>query len=251
MLSSRSSMEHSGNQPLSPLQERVADALAAGCTLTSAAAQFGVHRVTVYRWIKTHKEFTAAIRTARAAFVLARRDDLHHLSNRALETLLAILDNPRSSPAVLFKTAAFILNRPQLPKTGWSMPEPSPKPDDNKLTGSAIIEQDYDGLPGLCDIERDPPSEAEIRMESAASNPQPPPANASPRNEMQHDSGVSGVASDVPKSFLHSSPLPANVYFAREGHAQYLDFCENIKALEAQTSEDLKSATGRESRAAI
>ena len=234
-------MEHSDNQPLSPVQQSVADALASGCTLTSAAAQCGVHRVTVYRWIKTRKEFSDAIRTARAAFVLARRDDLHHLSNRALETLLALLDNPRSSPSVLFKTAAFILNRPQLPKTGWSMPEPSPKPDDNKLTDSAIIEQDYDSLPGLYNIERDPPSEAEIRFESAASNPPPPPAppapvpaDASPCNTMQHDSAVSsGAASDILKSFLHSSPLPAGVRLAREGRAKYLDFCENIEVLDA------------------
>ena len=97
------------------------------------------------------------------------------------------------------------------------MPEPSPKPDDNKLTGSAIIEPDYDGHPGLYNIDRDPPSEAEIRMESAASKHQPPPADASSCNTMQHDPHVSsGVAPGVPKPFLHPCPLAANVYFARE-----------------------------------
>src|ERR1022692_3437860 len=114
-----------------------------------------VHRVTVYRWMKTCQPFSAALQRARAEFVLARRDDLHQLSNRALETLLAILDNPKSSPAVLLRTAMFILQRPQMPKAGWSMPEPAPNPDSEKLLDSAIIEQDYDSLPGLCNIERD------------------------------------------------------------------------------------------------
>jgi len=48
----------------------------------------------------------------------------------------------------------FILQRPQMPKTGWSMPEPAPNPDGEKLVDSAIIEQDYDSLPGLSGIER-------------------------------------------------------------------------------------------------
>jgi hypothetical protein len=92
-----------------------------------------------------------------------------------LETLLAILDNPKSSPAVLLRTAMFILQRPQMPKTGWSMPEPAPDPDGEKLLDSAIIEQDYDSLPGLCNIERDDPVEMETPAESAASEPPPPP----------------------------------------------------------------------------
>src|ERR1022692_4776110 len=149
-------MEHTtDSSPLSTVQQCVVNALAAGSTLTDAAEAYGVHRVTIYRWMKTCKPFSAALHRARAEFVLARRDDLYHLSNRALETLLAVLDNPTSSPAVLLRTAMFILQRPQLPKTGWSMPEPAPDPDGKKLLDSAIIEQDYDSLPGLCNIERD------------------------------------------------------------------------------------------------
>jgi len=126
-------MEHTTDTPpLSTVQQCVANALAAGATLTAAAEAHGVHRVTVYRWMKSSRPFAAALHRARAEFVLARRDDLHHLSNRALETLLAILDNPKASPAVLLRTSMFILQRPQLPKTGWSMPEPAPDPDGKK-----------------------------------------------------------------------------------------------------------------------
>jgi transposase-like protein len=129
-------MEHTTESPLTTVQQCVVNALAAGSNLTHAAAAFGVHRVTVYRWIKTHKEFSAALRNARAEFVLASRDTLYHLSSRALETLLAVLDNPKSSPAVQLRTAMFILQRPQMPKTGWSMPEPGPNPDGEKLLDS-------------------------------------------------------------------------------------------------------------------
>src|ERR1039457_1311984 len=146
---------------------------------------YSVHRVTVYRWMKTCQPFSAALQRARAEFVLARRDDLHQLSNRALETLLAILDNPKSSPAVLLRTAMFILQRPQMPKAGWSMPEPAPNPDGEKLLDSAIIEQDYDSLPGLCNIERDDPVEMETPAESAA------PAETPSETETPVDSATS------------------------------------------------------------
>jgi hypothetical protein len=174
-------MEHTSDiPPLTTVQQCVVNALAAGSTLTDAAETYGVHRVTVYRWMKTCQPFSAALHRARAEFVLARRDDLHKLSNRALETLLAILDNPKSSPAVLLRTAMFILQRPQLPKTGWSMPEPAPDPDGKKLLDSAIIEQDYDSLPGLSAIEREDAAESTAPEPSTA-------ADVAPCNAMQHN----------------------------------------------------------------
>jgi hypothetical protein len=78
----------------------------------------------------------------------------------------------------------FILQRPQLPKTGWSMPEPAPNPEGEKLLDSAIIEQDYANLPGLCNIETDEPAETEAPAESDTSEP-PPPANVTPCNSLQ------------------------------------------------------------------
>jgi hypothetical protein len=156
MLLSCRNMEHIADPPpLTSVQQCVVEALAAGSTITDAAKAHDVHRMTVYRWMKTLPQFSAALHRARVEFILARRDDLYHLSHRALETLLTVLDNPKSSPAVLLRTAMFILQRPQVPKTGWSMPEPAPDPDGNKLTDSAIIEQDYAQLPGLSGIERD------------------------------------------------------------------------------------------------
>jgi hypothetical protein len=50
----------------------------------------------------------------------------------------AILENPKSSPAVLLRTAMLIVQRPQLHTTGWVMPEPALDPDGNKLRISYI-----------------------------------------------------------------------------------------------------------------
>jgi len=228
-------MEHSTDTPpLTKVQQCVVNALAAGSTLTDAAEAYGVHRVTIYRWMKTSQPFAAALHRARAEFVLARRDDLHHLSNRALETLLAILDNPKASPAVLLRTAMFILQRPQLPKTGWSMPEPAPNPDGKKLLDSAIIEQDYDSLPGLCNIERDAPEETETPAESATSEPPPAPDGGPPCNPMQHHfENCDDVATaPVPRQGLHSCPVPPDVLKARHDRQEYLEILDMIKSVE-------------------
>jgi hypothetical protein len=201
--------------PLTTVQQCVADAMAAGSTLCDAAEQYGVHRVTVYRWMKTSKPFADALHRARAEFVLARRDDLHKLSNLAVKTLFKILNDERSSPAVLLRTAMFILQRPQLPKTGWTMPEPAPYPDGDKLLDSAKIEQDYASLPGLAYIERDfpgdhpvePPAEPEPAAESATSEPPPPPessatppADATRCNQKQHNLQICDDVAPPPPS---------------------------------------------------
>jgi hypothetical protein len=235
---------------LTSVQQCVVNALAAGTTLTSAAETFNVHRVTIYRWMKTSKPFIDALHRGRAEFVLARRDDLYQLSNRALEILMAILDNPKASPAVLLRTAMFILQRPQLPKTGWSMPEPAPNPDGNKLLDSAIIEQDYDSLPGLCNIERDfqneaenpaePPEEPAVAAESTTSEPEPPSEEPAPTaaeatecNEMQHENEICDNVASAPgrPTVLHSCPVPPAVLEARQQHQTYLEILDLLKSV--------------------
>jgi hypothetical protein len=203
--------------------------------------------------MKTSKPFLDALHRGRAEFVLARRDDLYQLSNRALETLMAILNNPKSSPAVLLRTAMFILQRPQLPKTGWTMPEPAPDPDGNKLLDSAIIEQDYDSLPGLYNIERDFQNEAEnpaepaeeppVAAESTTSEPESPveeptpaAAEATECNEMQHeieicDDVASAPAAPSRPTVLHSCPVPPAVLEARQQHQTYLEILDLLKSV--------------------
>jgi transposase-like protein len=230
-------MGHStDNPPLTSVQQCVADALAAGSTLTDAAETYGVHRVTIYRWMKTSKPFAAALHRARAEFVLARRDDLYHLSNRALETLLSVLDNPKASPAVQLRAAMFILQRPQLPKTGWSMPEPAPDPDGKKLLDSAIIEQDYDSLPGLCNIDREDPTEsATSGPPPPQESPAPPAHDQSPCNQMQHDFEICHDVASAPaprRPGLYSCPVPPDVLKARNDRQKYLEILDMLKSIE-------------------
>jgi hypothetical protein len=244
MLLSSSNMEYSTDAPpLTTVQQCVVNALAAGSTITGAAEAHGVHRMTVYRGVKTRQEFSSALHRARAEFVLARRDDL------ALETLLAVLDNPRSSPAVLVRTSMFILQRPQLPKTGWSMPEPTPDPDGKKLIDSAVLEQDYDNLPGLYNIEEDDPAESppqpEAPVESADSEPTPtteppvPNRDATECDEMLHDSANFDAPGPGPfatprQTGLPSCPEPPAVREARRNYEQFLELIDTIKSVEEQ-----------------
>ncbi len=223
MLRSTSSMEHTSATPLTTVQQCVADALAAGCTLSDAAEANHVNRVTVYRWMKTLPQFTAALRKGRADFAITRRDDLHYLSNRAIQTLVAILDNPRSSPAVLLRASMFILQRPQLPKTGWTMPEPAPNPDGEVLLDSAIIEKDYANLPGVYGIEREEDTEPQAAPEAT-----PEPAAAETQcNEMQHETPVSDVAS---QTRLRSCRAEDEVTPARDVMAEVMEELANIEA---------------------
>ena len=216
----------------------------------------GSSRMTIYRWMKTRQEFSAALHRARAEFVLARRDDLHHLSNRALEPLLAVLDNPRSTPAVLLRTAMFVLQRPQLPKTGWSMPEPTPDPDGKKLIDSAVIEQDYDSLPGLYNIEKEAPAETppetDTRGESTDSEPVPPaeptvppPSDEAGCYEMLHDLPNCDDVTPAPspahrQTGLRSCPVPPDVLEARNNHAKYVEALDMIKSVDEALRPDVE-----------
>ena len=242
MLSSSSSMPHPNtldSSSLSPIQEQVALALASGATLTAAAEAHGIHRVTIYRWIKTIPDFTAAVQQARVEYILARRDDLHHLSNRAVETLLSILDDPHASPSTRLRAAMFILQRPHLPKAGWALPEPLPEPNRDTLVNSALIEKNCDLLAYLDGV-----PEEEI--------PAPPmQQDASPCNEMQPKTEFSEDVTEYPlgppppadpgvpsgsvpprQDGLRSCPVPPGVQEARNQQNEYLKLLEDIESIE-------------------
>ena len=215
----------SRRRPLSSPGE-VALALAAGSTITGAAEESGLHRATVYRWLKTHPGFNSAIQQARTEFILARRDDLHYLSNRAMETLLAILDNPRSSPAVLLRASMFILQRSQQPGKGWLMPEPVPQPDGITVTDSATLENQAANLISIDDFT---PEQIE--------EPVSTPGAATECDEMQHENGnVAGDVESCESSYrlgiLPSCPVPPEVIERRNQRAAMQDVLDELKAIE-------------------
>jgi hypothetical protein len=169
MLASWSSMSYTAAaSPLTTTQQCVANALAAGATVSAAAHSHGLNRVTVYRWMKQLKPFQDALYKSRAEFILDRRDKLYYLTNRALNSLESILDKPNSSPAVKLRAAMFILTRPIGPKIGWTMPEPAPPPGATEILSSDLLEEDFGLLPGLSGIEhRDDAAECNIMQQDS------------------------------------------------------------------------------------
>ena len=220
---------------LSPIQQRVALALGSGLTITGAAHDAGLHRATVYRWLKTHPGFSAAVQQSRTEFVLSRRDDLHYLSNRAMETLLAILDNPRSSPSVLLRTSMFILQRSQIPGKGWCLPELLPKPDGNTLIDSASLEKECDLRAGIDGLEIEEIDESAAPTTPVAEAPETA-ADATQCDTAQPDANnVAEAAGACEAPYrdggLPSCPVPADVLDARDLRSYYLDTMDDLKTI--------------------
>ncbi|MGA2580078.1 MAG: helix-turn-helix domain-containing protein [Bryobacteraceae bacterium] len=98
---------------LTPRQARVANALAKGATITEAAASAGLHRATIYKWLKTKKQFQAALGDARGAYQIALRKELQDLSHTVFATLHALLTDPKATVAVRQRLALAFLERCQ------------------------------------------------------------------------------------------------------------------------------------------
>jgi len=102
---------------------QVALAVATGAFVTEAAHSAGVHRSTVYDWIRSDSVFSAAVDQARQEYVSLLRDQLRSLSAKALNRIEALLDDPATPAAVALRAAFAVLNRPRLPDRGWILPE--------------------------------------------------------------------------------------------------------------------------------
>ena len=140
-------MSESPFPELAAARAKVALLLAHGATVTNAAGAAGLHRSTVYRWIKTDDNFSLALHQGRAECTLALRDDLRELSEMALRALVGVLTDPLASPAVRLKASMFILNRPEPPKQGWAMPSPLLPEEQLELTeDNPVIAEDYQRL---------------------------------------------------------------------------------------------------------
>ena len=129
---------------LSPKQLQVAVALAQGHTVSAAAREAGVHRGTIYQWIRTEAEFKAAAGEAKREYVAKLNDDLRELSAHALDTLRSLLDDPSTPPLVRLKAAIAVLERPQFPEQGWSLPERVESLQQQKLMDGLAEMKAYD-----------------------------------------------------------------------------------------------------------
>jgi transcriptional regulator with XRE-family HTH domain len=102
-------------------QSKALAGFASGLTLTEIAGIAGVSRQTIYNW-REDQNFHRAATACTKEYVDTLRDQLLTLSKKALARIEAILDDPKTSHSVALKAALAVLNRPQFPEPGWSLP---------------------------------------------------------------------------------------------------------------------------------
>jgi len=111
------------NFSLSPTQASVVAALVQGKSVSAAARQAGIHRTTVHNWMRGEPEFKAAVHRAKRDYVEFLNDQLRELATGALQTLHHLIEDPATPSTVRLKAALAVLERPQLPDGGWSLPD--------------------------------------------------------------------------------------------------------------------------------
>ncbi|MFN7994833.1 MAG: helix-turn-helix domain-containing protein [Bryobacteraceae bacterium] len=131
---------------LTPVQAQVLNALAQGATITDAARIAGLHRTTIYHWIKHQPDFEGAVDDARAEYAATLRDELQVLSRDALATLRSLLDDPATPHALPFKVAMAILRRPQSLDRDWRLPFSVEDPQDRRSSQLDYIEKEGEAV---------------------------------------------------------------------------------------------------------
>jgi AcrR family transcriptional regulator len=154
----------------SEAQLKIIDALARGSTVAAAASFAGISRATFYNWHKSQPAFVDAIREAQADYSRLVRERLNRLSQKALSRIDGLLDDPKTPPAVVLRTALAILERPASAGNHWILPEPA-EVETNVRTDSAEPEI----APAKNAESEKLPNEANSSA-AAAPAPQPPPS---------------------------------------------------------------------------
>src|SRR6185503_3189879 len=94
---------------LTQLQRQVILTLAKGATVKDAADAAGLHRTTIYNWIKNSQEFDDAFGAAQALHLAELSDRMEELTTISISTLREILQDPKAPPAVRLRAALAVL----------------------------------------------------------------------------------------------------------------------------------------------
>jgi transposase-like protein len=165
------------NATLPPIQAQVIAALAKGQTVTAAAREAGIHGATIHNWIRTEPDFKTALENSQSEYVAALADEMRELSALALTTLRSLLADPTTPPSVRLRAALAVLQRPQFPDQGWSLPQRNESPQTQQLVDT------------MAQMKVD---DRALRMtEATQSKPTPEPSGP------QHPSGVWPAASNI------------------------------------------------------
>ncbi len=97
-------------QGLTPRQQRALQALLSASSLGEAARLAGVHRRTLWRWLRQER-FRAALAEAEKEALESLERTLVRLGEKAAATLAAAMDNPKASDAARVRAADVVLSR--------------------------------------------------------------------------------------------------------------------------------------------
>jgi transposase-like protein len=180
---------------LPPTQAQVVAALATGQTITAAAREAGIHRTTIHHWLRNEPAFKTAVEAAQSEYTATLNDEMRELSAHALAALRSLHDDSTTPPSVRLRAALAVLERPQFPDQGWSLPERIESPlRQQVLDDMADVEADYKVMRMTNAVEShaakaDPPQTEPAPEPSDPHNPQttthyqpshPPPSRCAP-----------------------------------------------------------------------
>ena len=86
------------------------ETLAAGATVTAAAQAAGVHRSTVYNWVRDNASFSAALRHSKIQAAEVIDDEIRELAALAIDTIRQLLASEKTPAATKLKAAQYVLH---------------------------------------------------------------------------------------------------------------------------------------------
>lgn len=95
---------------LSPRKRKAIEALLSQPNVTAAAKMTGIHKDTIYRWLKVDPDFKAALNDATSQALNALSISLVGLASESIKALQEIITDKKSSPGSRLKAAEINLN---------------------------------------------------------------------------------------------------------------------------------------------
>ncbi|MEZ5403924.1 MAG: helix-turn-helix domain-containing protein [Bryobacteraceae bacterium] len=105
-------MPQPSNQPkLSPQQLNALQALAAGVSVSETARGTGIHRSTIYNWIRFIPEFRAALHLLKHEHAEQLQESLRGIGASAAQALRGLIENPDVNPSVRLRASLAVVDR--------------------------------------------------------------------------------------------------------------------------------------------
>jgi hypothetical protein len=131
-------MDFSPDSTLTPQQHRIVTLLAAGNTLTEAAAAENIHRNTIGYWRRTVPAFARELEFAVREQRLYWHEQATSLAPVAIQVIEDCLTNPNSSPSLRFRAATFLLKLAIDPQAKAIRPLATVAPELEAISGQML-----------------------------------------------------------------------------------------------------------------